>query len=65
MGALMVSEGRWIKIALVAAVAIMLGTTMMVTAQRARTDAVDLDQTSDQCALPIEERVGGWFCPAD
>ncbi|MCD5348694.1 hypothetical protein [Kineosporia mesophila] len=65
MGALMVGEGRWVKIALIAAMAIVIGSTMLVTSHRAKTGAVDLDQQSDQCALPIGERVGGWVCPAD
>ncbi|GAA3619775.1 hypothetical protein GCM10022223_40790 [Kineosporia mesophila] len=53
------------KIALIAAMAIVIGSTMLVTSHRAKTGAVDLDQQSDQCALPIGERVGGWVCPAD
>ncbi|MDP9827643.1 hypothetical protein [Kineosporia succinea] len=64
MGALMVSEGRWVKIALIAAVAIVVGSTMLVTSHRARTGAVELEQSTDQCSVPVEERVGGWLCPA-
>ena len=49
MGALMVSEGRWVKIALVAAIAIVVGSTMMVTSYRGHTGAADLDQSNEQC----------------
>lgn len=51
VGALVVSEGRWVKIALIAAVAILVGSTMMVTSHRARTGAVDLDQSGEQCTV--------------
>ncbi len=49
MGALMVSEGRWVKIALVAAIAIVVGSTMMITSYRGHAGAADLDRSDDQC----------------
>jgi hypothetical protein len=49
VGGLLVSEGRWVKIALVAAIAILVGSTMMVTSHRARTGAADLEQPGEQC----------------
>jgi hypothetical protein len=45
----MVSEGRWVKIALVAAIAIVIGSTMMVTSYRGHAGAADLEQPSEQC----------------
>jgi hypothetical protein len=45
----MVSEGRWVKIALVAVLAIVVGATMMVTSYRGHTGAADLDQLDRQC----------------
>ena len=49
VGGLIVSERRWVKIALIAALAIAVGSTMLVTSHRARTGAADLEQLDRHC----------------
>jgi len=44
VGSLMVSEGRWVKIALVAVIAIVVGSTMMVTSYRGHEGDSDRDR---------------------
>ncbi|GLY17759.1 hypothetical protein LWF15_08750 [Kineosporia rhizophila] len=49
VGGLIVSERRWVKIALISALAIAVGSMMLVTSHRARTGAADLEQPGEHC----------------